>query len=175
MTTLTITPSHDGDTDINCHPGEGDKGCFLRAWSHVLCPCETLSLWGQCPPASNSSDLAMGQWTDRNVSLPLGLWWEPLSVCFAHEGSWWPGLQMWWLFAGFSCQIPATSDVPFIPAVAHKWRRRKKRRSPCFKGLVHLEEGWWTAQKAEEMIEMGGPDDYLGLNSQPQALADSVP
>lgn len=71
--TLTITPSHDGDTDGNCHPGEGDKRCFLRAWSHILRLRESLSLWGQCSPAPNGSDLAPGWHTEGKVSLPLGL------------------------------------------------------------------------------------------------------
>lgn len=73
--TLTMTAIHDGDMHSNCHPGEGDDGCFLRAWSHVLCLCETLSLLGQCPPAPNGSDLAPGWHTAGNVSLLLGLGW----------------------------------------------------------------------------------------------------
>lgn len=78
--TLTITASHDGDMDANFHPREGDKRCYLRAWSQVLCLCETLSLQGQCPPAPNSSDLAPGWHTEGNISFPLGLGWG-LSMC----------------------------------------------------------------------------------------------
>lgn len=73
--TLTTAPTHDGTMHANCHPGEGDKGCFLRAWSK-FCASVRYFLYGVSVPFPQRSLRCSQGGALKEVSLMLRLRWE---------------------------------------------------------------------------------------------------
>lgn len=84
------SPIHNGTVDAKCHPGEGGKGHFPRAWS-MFCASIRCFLYGvsQCPLAPNVSEVLPG-WHTESVSLILELSGDDGTSSDAAQEQWCP-------------------------------------------------------------------------------------